>query len=125
MPPRDNRTEILNGLIRDNALLSATDIVKEQLRQAYAETTVRGMRQIMDGIISVCREIGNEYFKRFARLIKNHPGGIVACAAHKVTSGKCGGTVSLIRTVRRAAYGFKDTDYFFLRLMDASRGYPA
>ena len=91
MPPRDNRTEILNGLIRDNALLSATDIVKEQLRQAYAETTVRGMRQIMDGIISVCRETGNEHFKRFARLIKNHPGGIVACAAHKVTSGKCGG----------------------------------
>ena len=86
---------------------------------------MHGMMQIMDGIISVCRETGNEHFKWFARLIKKHMGGIVAYAAHKVTSGKCEGTVSLIRTVRRATYGFDDTDYFFLRLMDASLGFPA
>ena len=125
VPPRDNRTAVLDGLIRDNALLSAIDIIKEQLRQAYRETAVAGMRQIMAGIITVCRETGNEHFKWFARLITGHIEGILAYAKHRVTSGKCEGTVNLIRTVRRSAYGFKDTDYFFLRLMDASRGYPA
>ena len=56
---------------------------------------------------------------------RDHLDGIIAYAVHRVTSGKCEGIVNLIKTVRRAAYGFKDTDYFFLRLLDASRGYPA
>ena len=30
-------------------------------------------------------------------------------------------TNSLIKTVRRKAYGYRDNDYFFLKIMDESR----
>ena len=125
VPPGDNRLRVYEDLIKDNRLLCALDIVREQLRQAYMETTVTGMKEVLEGIIPVGHETGNEHFRWFAKLIKNHLGGIVSYAVHKVTSGKCEGIVNLIKTTRRAAYGFKDTDYFFLRLLDASRGYPA
>lgn len=89
------------------------------------EPDAGSMKKVLEGIVSVCRETGNEHFKWFAKLVKDHLDGIIAYAVHRVTSGKCEGIVNLIKTVRRAAYGFKDTDYFFLRLLDASRGYPA
>ena len=125
VPPGDNRLETYEDLIRDNRLLCALDIVREQLRQAYMEPDAGSMKKVLEGIVSVCRETGNEHFKWFAKLVKDHLDGIIAYAVHRVTSGKCEGIVNLIKTVRRAAYGFKDTDYFFLRLLDASRGYPA
>ena len=31
------------------------------------------------------------------------------------------GVNNLIKTVRRQAYGYRDDDYFFLKIMDASR----
>lgn len=120
--PKNNRLETYESLIKDNKLFVAADIIKEQLKQAYCESTKEGMLAVMNGIVSVCNETGNSHFKWFARMIKNHLDGIVSYAVHKITSGKCEGTVNLIKSIRRTSYGFKDTDYFFLRLLSASRG---
>ena len=37
------------------------------------------------------------------------------------TNTKVEWTNSLIKTVRRRTYGYKDNDYFFLKIMDESR----
>ena len=37
------------------------------------------------------------------------------------SSGKVEGTNNMIKTVRRQAYGYRDDEYFFLKLFDASR----
>jgi Transposase and inactivated derivatives len=49
--------------------------------------------------------------------IKRHEDGIVNRVAHKITSGIVEGTDNVIKTIRRKAYGFRDTEYFFLRIM--------
>ncbi|MEA5032632.1 MAG: transposase, partial [Sphaerochaeta sp.] len=50
-----------------------------------------------------------------------HLQGILNHADHPISSGKLEGTNNLIKTIRRKAYGFQDTQYFFLKIMEASR----
>ena len=79
------------------------------------------MRSEIEDMISICNGTENEHFKWFAKLLGNHIDGIVSHARYKISSGKVEGTNNMIKTLRRTAYGYPDDDYFFLKIMDASR----
>ena len=108
-------------LLKENRLLFAIDIVKEALDEAYKSTDEAEMAEIIAGIIDTCIETGNEHFRWFARLLDNHFEGIIAHASMPYSSGRLEGTNNMIKTVRRQAYGYRDDEYFFLKLFDASR----
>lgn len=50
-----------------------------------------------------------------------HYDGVIAHASLQITSGKIEGINNKIKVVRRIVYGFHDDEYFFLKVMDASR----
>ena len=72
-------------------------------------------------IIDLCRATGNTHFIWFARLLENHLSGIIAHATFRISSGKIEGINNKIKTLRRQGYGYPDDDYFFLKIVDASR----
>ena len=49
--------------------------------------------------------------------------GIVAHARYRIISGKVEGTNQMIKTLRRAGYGYPNDEYFFLEIFDTSRHY--
>ena len=108
-------------LIRDNKLLFTLDLVKESLDEAYKTKDEAKMSELVCEMIDTCRQTGNRHFKWFARLLENHFEGIIAHASLTYSSGKVEGTNNMIKTVRRQAYGYRDDEYFFLKLFDASR----
>jgi len=57
----------------------------------------------------------------YADTISARMKGILNHADHPISSGKTKGTNNLIRTIRRKAYGFRDTESFFLRIRETSR----
>ncbi len=57
----------------------------------------------------------------YAKTIESHIEGIVNHADHPISSGKLERTNNIIKTIRRKAYRFRDIDYFFLKIMEASR----
>ena len=57
----------------------------------------------------------------FSKMLDRHWEGIVAHGYYRISSGRVEGVNNLIKTVRRQAYGYRDDDYFFLKIMDASR----
>ena len=119
---KTDRLERYNNIINENELLLATDIVKKKLTDAYERMlTPDSMHRVMSEVVDFCKGTTNTHFCWFAKLIENHMGGIITFAKHIITSGKCEGTVQLIKTIRRASYGIPDTKYFFLKIMDASR----
>ena len=124
-PERKKKTDRVaryNKIIEENELLFAVDFIKEMLSDAYdtIQNTV-SMKKVMRVIVDLCDGANNKHFLWFAKLIENHMDGIINFAKHRITSGKCEGTVQLIKTIRRASYGIPDTKYFFLKIMDASR----
>lgn len=64
-------------------------------------------------------ESGNVHLKRFDRMLDRHWEGIAAQGYYRISSGWV--VNNLIKTVRRQGYGYEDDDYFFLKIMDASR----
>lgn len=112
---------IYQELISKNELLLTCDLVKAALEDAYKKTTVTAMRKDMKKIISLCRSTDNEHFLWYAQLIEKHIDGIVWHARHPISTGKLEGINQMIKTERRKGYGYPDDEYFFLRLMEASR----
>jgi transposase len=110
-------------LISQNELLAACDIVKEMLTRAYGYRQEKRMRDAMAQVVDTCRGTGDRHFEWFARLVEGHMDGIVAHARHRISSGKVEGTNQMIKTLRRAGYGYPDDEYFFLKIFDASRRY--
>ena len=109
-----------NALLAENSLLFTVDLVKEQLRAAFAITSESLMAESVMNIIDTCRSTGNKHFQWFAHLLECHLPGIIAHAAFRISSGKIEGINNKIKTLRRQAYGIPDDEYFFLKVVDAS-----
>lgn len=124
IPARSGYVKRYKQLIKENELLLTCDIVKEQLDQAYQTTDEDEMVRLITEIIDTCNATKNEHFKWFGRLLLNHFEGIVAHASYRLSSGKIEGVNNKIKTLRRQAYGYRDDEYFFLKIIDASRNRP-
>ena len=110
-----------NRLLAENKLFCAIDIVKELLHDAFDASSDAEMADKMDYIMDVCNGTENSHFKWFARLILNHYEGIIAHGSIRISSGKIEGINNKIKVQRRQAYGYNDDEYFFLKILDASR----
>ena len=108
-------------MLKENELLFLADMVKEKLSHAYTLDDECRMAKEITEIIDICNDSGNKHFIWFARLLENHFEGIIAHGTYKISSGKVEGTNNLIKTVRRKAYGYRDNDYSFLKIMVESR----
>ncbi|PKL28209.1 MAG: hypothetical protein CVV46_07640 [Spirochaetae bacterium HGW-Spirochaetae-2] len=69
----------------------------------------------------VARQSGLLELVSFTATVENHLEGIVNHARHPISSGKLKGTNNLAKVIKRNAYGFVADEYFFLKLMAASR----
>ena len=60
---------------------------------------------------------GIRQMKRLADTIELHSDGILAYYDYRISSGKVEGVNNKIKTIKRQAYGFRDDDYFKLRVL--------
>ncbi len=107
--------------IRRNEPLSACDIVREMLDKAYRHSHTACMRDMTEETVEVCRGTDDKHLRWFANLVGSHMEGIIAHAKHKIGSGRVEGTNTMIKTLRRAGYGYPDDEYLFLKVFDRSR----
>mgnify|MGYP001678500181 FL=1 len=107
--------------IRRNEPLSACDIVREMLDKAYRHSHTACMRDMTEEIVEACRGTDDRHLRWFANLVGSHMEGIIAHAKHKIGSGRVEGTNTMIKTLRRAGYGYPDDEYLFLKVFDRSR----
>ena len=110
-----------DDLLRQNRLLFTADLIKEKLGRAYQMDDPVKMGTAIGEIVFFCYETKNKHFEWFGRLLWKHHEGIVSYAKYKISNGKIEGINNKIKTIRRQAYGYPDDEYFFLKIMDASR----
>ena len=108
-------------LISQNKLLFTADLIKEKLHYAYSLMDEVNMAKEINEIIELCDETENEHFLWFSRLLSKHYTGIIAHATYQISTGKIEGINNKIKTLRRKGYGYPDDEYFFLKIIDASR----
>lgn len=110
----------LEHIFASNKLLYVAEIIKEEINYAYTLNNPIEMEATMSTIVNLCLDTDNPHFCWFARLIQNHLDGIIMHAKYYISTGRVEGTNNKIKTIRRQAYGFRDDEYFFLKILDST-----
>ncbi|CDI28194.1 TPA: ISL3 family transposase [Pseudomonas aeruginosa] len=112
----------LDELLAANASLTAVYVLKDQLKTlwfAKDETTARSAWQEWT---DMALGSGIEALARFARNLGPYREGIVSSARYRLNTSVLEGMNNRIKVIKRMAYGYRDTAYFFLKIRAAFPG---
>ena len=121
------KQERLEALLQANKPLFIVHSMKEQLRLLWHQGNEEKAKAfLVDWIfeaISIAGELTPLYgksslrpLKRLAFTLIRHYRGILNYFRHFITNGKAEGINNKIKTLKRQAYGYRDMEYFKLRL---------
>jgi transposase len=106
----------LKCLLEVNEPIALAHAMKEQIRLFWTKQTVKeGAGFLAWWIIDAC-ESGIRELEKTGRTLLRHWQGLVSYFKHPITNGKTEGINNKIKTMKRQAYGFRDMEYFKLRL---------
>jgi len=112
----------LARLLALNQTLSAVYILKEQLRALYtARDKIKGWLALL-GWCRTAKQLGHPAMDHFIRMLQRHQEGILNYYDYPIGTNKLEGTINKIKVIKRKAYGFHDTRYFALKVMQAFPG---
>jgi transposase len=112
-PKKQNSLECLLEVNRPIAIAHA---MKEQIRLFWMKSTVQEGCKFLGWWIIDALETGIDELAKAGRTLLRHWQGLTNYFKHKITNGKTEGINNKIKTMKRQAYGFRDMEYFKLRL---------
>lgn len=109
----------LRLLFKANKRLNTAYLLKESFDQLWEYQSPVWARRFFDNWRDALRWQRLQPFEKFARMIKAHWDGIEAYCheENKVALGFVEGLNNKIRTIQRRAYGFRDEEYFRLKIL--------
>lgn len=111
----DNLVQI-NTLFEVNKPLFQAHAMKEQLRLFWELDSAEAGAKFLINWIDGARLTGIKPLVRLAKTLENHLYGLLTYFKHRITNGFAEGINNKIKTLKRQAYGYRDTHYFKLRL---------
>ena len=106
----------LDTLFEVNTPLLMAHTMKEQIRLFWSKFTVQEGCKFLGWWIIDTLETGIEELARTGKTLLRHWEGLTNYFKHRITNGKTEGINNKIKTMKRQAYGFRDMEYFKLRL---------
>lgn len=123
---RDNLSEEqaprLDELLQANQSLLTVYLLKEQLKELWYAPTEEQAQERWQHWYDMALESGLEPAKQFARRLKPYLHGVVASATHRMNTSVLEGMNNKIKVIKRMAYGYRDNDYFFMKIKAAFPG---
>lgn len=113
----DDARAKLAQLLAINEPLSKAYILKEQLRSIWSYVDRQQGEQALRGWVAQARDSGIERLRRFAATITRHWEGIVAVFDQPISTGPLEGLNNAIKVLKRKAYGYRDREFFKLRVL--------
>ena len=106
----------LAHLMEINEPLYQAYLLKEELRLFWNLPGSQAGDAFLNAWTEQARAIGNDQFTRLAQTLDDHRPGLLAYFRHRISTGPLEGLNNKIKVLKRIAYGFRDLDYFKLRL---------
>ncbi len=112
----------LDDLLAANAPLMSVYVLKAQLKELwFAPDTATAIRRWTQWY-TMAMDSGIAALITFAHRLKGYAHGIVASAQYPMNTSVLEGMNNKIKVIKRMAYGFRDSDYFFLKIKAAFPG---
>lgn len=115
------KTEKLSLLLELNEPLSKAYILKEELRTFWDCGNQRQARSLIMSWITMANNSGIRMLKQFAKSIRRHLKGLLAYFDHPISTARIEGINNKIKVLKRKAYGYRDMEYFALKIYNANK----
>lgn len=112
----------LQELLAANQPLATVYVLKDALKEVWYAPSVREGWRRWRAWLRHARESGLAPLQRFARNLQRYARGILASARFHIHTSLLEGVNNRIKVIKRMAYGFRDVDYFFLKIKAAFPG---
>jgi transposase len=113
---RDERRRLENAL-RLNQPLATAYYLKEDLRQIWLQPNKRTAGRVLRDWLARARVSGIRMLEQFADTLDEHQSGILAYYDYPISTGPLEGTNTKIQLIKRQAYGFRDSEFFKLKIL--------
>jgi transposase len=111
-----DRKARLDALLSVNRPLFEIHSMKEQLRLFWEKTDRKEAEQFLAIWCRDAMNSGIKVLKKVGKTLAGYRTGLLNYFDHRITSGAVEGLINKIKTLKRQAYGFRDAEYFKLRL---------
>jgi transposase len=113
---RDEKKKLEEALALNKSLAVAY-YLKEDLREFWWQPGKRFATAFLDGWIKRAEASGIKVLQQMAKTLASHRSGLLAYYDVMITSGPMEGTNNKIKTMKRQAYGFRDNEFFKLKIL--------
>lgn len=114
----------LDELLAANQALMIAYVLKDDLKELWRQRTKTAALTAWKSWFARAIESGIKPLVAFARKLEPYLPGIVAHARWPMNTSILEGFNNKIKVIKRMAYGFRDDEYFFLKIRDAFPGIP-
>ena len=111
-----NEAARLNAALELNAPLAAAYYLKEDLRQLWSQPNKQAASSFLEGWIERARATGIRQLITMSNTLSLHRQGLLAYYDVAISTGPLEGTNNKIKTLQRTAYGYRDQEFFRLRI---------
>jgi transposase len=115
-PSKEEDTRLAEALALNEPLACAY-YLKEDLRQIWLQPNKEQAKAALDEWIKKANSSGSKGLMKFANTLAGYKSGILAYYDFRISSAALEGTNNKIKTMKRMAYGFRDLQFFKLKIM--------
>lgn len=112
----------LERLLQLNKNLSAMYVLKDQLNVIWSQRTIQDCLEALHSWVALATQSAIREVVKFAKKLMRHAYGILNHALYPIHTGKLEGTNNTIKVIKRRSYGFRDSEYFALKIKQAFPG---
>jgi transposase len=117
LDPKKAERERLDEALELNTPLFVAYYMKAQLGLLWSQPDKRSARTFLNAWIQLAGMTGIRMLMSFAKTLAAHREGILAWYDYPISTGPLEGTNNKIKTMKRQAYGFRDHEFFILKIM--------
>ena len=112
----------LQELLEANKPLAIAYVLKDALKEIWYAPSIREGWQRWRAWMRQARESGLAPLQNFAKNLRRYIRGILASSRFPMHTSQLEGVNNRIKVIKRMAYGFRDSEYFFLKIKAAFPG---
>ena len=112
-----NETEHLEAALSLNGPLAIAYYLKEELAWIFDEPTKAAARRSLKNWIGLARASDLSQLHSFAKTMETYMEQVLSWFDFRISSGPMEGTNNKIKTMKRQAYGYRDQEYFKLKIL--------
>jgi len=116
---RGNNRVRLDELLKVNQALTTVYLLKDDLKHLWDYTYEGWARKWFAGWYQRAQDSGIKPLIKFAESLKEHLNGILAHCRYWIGTSFLEGMNNKIKVIKRIAFGFRDMEYFFLKIRGA------